>query len=120
MTVSRDTRLSAVEKDQKSMESRLEVHDDALHRLTELSAGLEREIKNNKQQISRIDEAVNTLHNIATTVATKADIASLRKDVMSSLGDAHNSVSVRIVSLFVSAIVAVALVGIAASVFHSI
>ena len=115
-----ELRIAAVEKGQKDMESRLNVHDDAIHRLSDISASLERDIRNNGAQISRLDDAVGVLRNIASTVATKADIASLRTDVIGVIGEARNSVPNRAVALFTAAIVAVALIGIAAVIVRNI
>lgn len=115
-----DVRIAAVEEGQKIMESRLNVHDDAIHRISELTTSLERDIRNNGAQISRLDDAVNTLHTIAANVATKADIASLRTDVTNAFGDARNSVSNRAVALFTTAIVAVALIGIVAVIVRNL
>lgn len=120
MPATHDVRIAAVEEGQKVMQSRLNVHDDAIHRIAEITTNLERDIRNNGAQISRLDDAVNTLHTIASTVATKADIASLRTDVTSVIGEARNSVPNRAVALFTAAIVAVALIGIVAVIVRNI
>lgn len=119
-TATHESRIAAVEEGQKTLEGRLNVHDDAIHRLSEMSTSLERDIRSNGSQISRLDDAVNTLRTIADTVATKADITSLRTDVTNAFGNAHDSVPNRAVALFTAAIVAVALIGIAAVIVRNI
>jgi len=74
-------------------------------------------------QIEKLDSAVADLREALARVATKTDVAELRKDITDTFAqaarDAQNSIPVKITAWFTGAMLIMAILGIFASMFHS-